>query len=180
MSAMVLYNEEVQHGIFARDHEGKRVRIIPTALAMGWARNWIDHGKLPGIPPGEASFYQTLFADHVHVNDAGCYLVALTWYAALYRESPENRLLPIGTTLTSAQATALQRLAWDVIKNYPDCGLYEEDAPNLAAHPNSSRRKSAPMASPRSPSPRRHLARGFAIPWTAPPRPGQMVISIAA
>jgi hypothetical protein len=93
---------------------------------MGWARTLIDHGEMPGIEPGEDSFYATLFADSVHVNAAGCYLVDLTWYAALYRESPEGKMLPIGTNLTAAQATALQKLAWDVVKNYPDCGLYEE------------------------------------------------------
>jgi CubicO group peptidase (beta-lactamase class C family) len=126
MSAMLLYNEEVQHQILAQYHEGKPVRIIPTALAMGWARTLIDEGRLPGIAPGESSFYGTLFDDHVHVNAAGCYLVGLTWYGALYRESPENKLLPITTALTHEQATMLQQMAWDVIKNYPDCGLYEE------------------------------------------------------
>ncbi len=126
MSAMLLYNEEVQHQILDQYHEGKPVRIIPTALALGWARHLIDEGKLPGVPPGQASFYQTLFEDQVHVNSAGCYLVSLTWYAALYRESPEDKLLPIGTGLTADQARVLQRLAWDVIKNYPDCGLYEK------------------------------------------------------
>ncbi|HEV7403447.1 MAG TPA: chitobiase/beta-hexosaminidase C-terminal domain-containing protein [Chthoniobacteraceae bacterium] len=126
MGAMLLYNEEVRHQIAAQYHEGKPVRIIPTALALGWARHLIDEGKLPGVPPGQASFYQTLFEDQVHVNSAGCYLVALTWYAALYRESPEDKLLPIGTGLTAEQARVLQRLAWDVIKNYPDCGLYEK------------------------------------------------------
>ena len=35
-------------------------------------------------------------------------------------------MLPVGTDLTPEQTTAMQRLAWDVIKNYPDCGLYEE------------------------------------------------------
>ena len=126
MSAMLLYNEEVQHQITAQYHEGKPVRIIPTAIAMGWARTMIDQGQLPGIPPGESSFYGTLFDDQVHVNPAGCYLVGLTWYGALYRESPENKLLPITTALTHPQATALQKLAWDVIQNYPDCGLYQE------------------------------------------------------
>ncbi len=126
MSAMLLYNEEVQHQITAQYHEGKPVRIIPTAIVMGWARTLIDQGKLPGIPPGESSFYGTLFEDQVHVNPAGCYLVGLTWYGALYRESPENKLLPITTALTHPQATALQKLAWDVIQNYPDCGLYKE------------------------------------------------------
>jgi hypothetical protein len=37
-------------------------------------------------------------------------------------------MLPINTDLTSAQATALQKLAWNVVKNYPDCGLYEDGA----------------------------------------------------
>ena len=126
MGAMLLYNEEVQRQIAAQYQEGKPVRIIPTALAMGWARTLIDQGKFPGVPPGEASFYAKLFEDQVHVNPAGCYLVGLTWYAALYRESPEEKLLPIGTNLTSEQARLLQRLAWDVVKNYPDCGLYEK------------------------------------------------------
>ena len=125
MGAMLLYNEEVQHQIAAQYHEGKPARIIPTALALGWARTMIDQGKFPGVSPGEANFYATLFDDQVHVNPAGCYLVGCTWYAALYHESPEGKLLPIGTNLTAEQAGILQRLAWDVIKNYPNCGLYE-------------------------------------------------------
>jgi CubicO group peptidase (beta-lactamase class C family)/enterochelin esterase-like enzyme/sugar lactone lactonase YvrE len=128
MGAMLLYNEEVQHRIVAQYHEGKPVRIIPTALALGWARTLIDRGEFPGVSPGEANFYATLFEDHVHVNPAGCFLVGCTWYAALYHESPEGKLLPIGTNLTAEQARILQRLAWDVIKNYPDCGLFENGA----------------------------------------------------
>jgi CubicO group peptidase (beta-lactamase class C family) len=126
MAAMLLYNEEVQQQIVSNNPGGKRVRILPTALAFGWARNLIDQGKFPGVVPGQAGFYETLFSDQVHVNEAGCFLVAATWYAALYRESPEGRLLPIGTNLTPEQARILQRLAWDVVKNYPDAGLYEE------------------------------------------------------
>ena len=126
MGAMLLYNEDVQQELAAREHDGKPVRILPTALALGWARALVDHGQFPGVPPGAASFYAAFFEDHVHVNPNGCYLVALTWYAALYRESPEGKLLPIGTTLTAEQARRLQRLAWDVVKNYPDCGLYQE------------------------------------------------------
>ncbi len=133
MSAMLLYNEEVQHEIAARLHGGKRVRIIPTAVALGLLRNQIDQGQFPGVPPGEDNFYATFFEDTVHVNANGCYLVGLTWYAALYRESPEEKLLPIGTTLTAEQARVLQRLAWDVVRNYPDCGLFEGGSTPVAA-----------------------------------------------
>jgi len=39
--------------------------------------------------------------------------------------------------VTSRQAAAMQRLAWDVVKNYPDCGLYEE-GPTPAEKPRFS------------------------------------------
>jgi hypothetical protein len=133
MSAMLLYVEELQRTVGQTYHEGKRPRVLPTALAMGWIKNMIDHGKLPGVKPG--SFYPLLFGDQVHpaagpVNGSanGAYLVDMTWYSAFYRESPEGKVLPVETTFTPEQSAIIQRLAWDVIKNYPDCGLYEDGA----------------------------------------------------
>jgi hypothetical protein len=123
MAAMLLYNEELQLKVCETYKEGKRPRVLPSAVAMGWVKNAIDNGKFPGAEPG--SFYPLLFSDGVHPNVKGGYLVDLTWYAAFYRESPEGRMLPVNTGLTAEQATAMQRLAWEVVKNYPDCGLYE-------------------------------------------------------
>jgi hypothetical protein len=131
MGAMLLYAEELQHRLGAQFHEGKPVRILPTALAMGWIKNRIDRGEFPGVAPG--SFYPLLFNDQVHPATGptqgganGAYLVDLTWYAAFYREAPEGKVLPIETSFTPEQARIVDRLAWDVVKNYPDCGLYEE------------------------------------------------------
>jgi hypothetical protein len=131
MSAMLLYVEELQHRLNPQQTEGKRARIIPSALAMGWIKNMIDHGLFPGVKPG--SFYPLLFNDSVHpasgpiqTSANGAYLVDLTWYSAFYREPPEGKALPIETTFTPEQSRIVERLAWDVIKNYPDCGLYEE------------------------------------------------------
>ena len=131
MGAMLLYVEELQHRLDAQFHEGKRARIIPSALAMGWIKNIIDHGKFPGAKAGD--FYPLLFNDQVHPADApihgtanGAYLVDMTWFSAFYREQPEGRVLPIETSFTPEQARIVERLAWDVVKNYPDCGLYEE------------------------------------------------------
>jgi hypothetical protein len=130
MSAMLLYVEELQHQLGPIDRAGKRPRVLPSALAMGWIKNMIDHGKLPGAEPG--SFYPLLFRDQVHPNANGGYLVDMTWYAAFYRESPVGKVLPILTTLTAEQAAVMQQLAWDVIQNYPDCGLYEEGTTPVA------------------------------------------------
>jgi hypothetical protein len=131
MGAMLLYMEELQHRLAAQYHEGRPAHIIPSALAMGWIKNKIDHGEVPGVKPG--SFYPLLFNDQVHPADApihgtanGAFLVDMTWFSAFYRESPEGKVLPIETTFTPEQARIVEQLAWDVIQNYPDCGLYED------------------------------------------------------
>ena len=124
MGAMLLYVEDLQRKIAETDKGAKRVRVLPTNLAMGWIRNRIEHGEFPGAK--RTDFYPLLFRDSVHPNPNGAYLVDLTWYAAFYRESPEGKVPPVGTDFTPEQATAMQRLAWDVIQNYPDCGIYEE------------------------------------------------------
>jgi hypothetical protein len=97
---------------------------------MGWIKNMIDHGKLPDTAKG--SFYSFLFSDDVHPNIKGGYLVDLTWYAAFYGKSPEGKVLPAGTSLTPGQARVMQKLAWDVVRNYPDCGLYEDGTTPVA------------------------------------------------
>jgi len=122
--AYLLYVEEVQHKVLETYREGKRPRILPTVLAVGWIKNWLDHGKIPGLD--DAAFDDIMFHDCVHPGPTGSYLLDMVWFAAFYGQSPEGQVLPIGTDLTIVQAAALQRLAWDVVKNYPDCGLYEE------------------------------------------------------
>jgi hypothetical protein len=131
MSAMLLYVEELQHRLAPAYPEGKRAHIIPTALAMGWIKNRIDHGQFPGAKAG--TFYPLLFNDQVHPADApihgtanGAFLVDMTWYSLFYHETPEGKVLPIETTFTPEQVRAVEQLAWEVIKNYPDCGMYEE------------------------------------------------------
>jgi Fn3 associated len=131
MSAMLLYVEELQHRLKNAYPEGKQARVLPAALAMGWMKNMIDHDRFPGAKRG--TFYPLLFNDQVHPADMpihgtanGAYLVDMTWYSAFYREAPEGKVLPIETSFAPEQARTVERLAWDVIKNYPDCGLYEE------------------------------------------------------
>jgi hypothetical protein len=131
MAAMLLYNEDLQAKVAATYKEGKRPRVLPSCLAMGWIKNMIDHNQVPGAE--KESFYPLLFSDGVHPNVKGGYLVDLTWYAAFYRESPEGKVLPVGTGLTNAQAKVMQQLAWSVVKNYPDCGLYVDGTEAVAA-----------------------------------------------
>jgi hypothetical protein len=125
MAAMLLYNEDLRTKVMETYNKEGRFppRVLPSCLAMGWIKNMIDRDKLPGA--AKDTFYPLLFSDAVHPNVKGGYLVDLTWYAAFYRESPEGKVLPAGTGLTLEQARVMQKLAWDVVKNYPGCGLYE-------------------------------------------------------
>jgi hypothetical protein len=131
MAAMLLYNEDLQAKVVETYRGEKRPRVLPSCLAMGWIRNKIDQGQVPDMVKGD--FYTLLFVDAVHPNVKGGYLVDLTWYAAFYRESPVGKIQPVGTDLTAEQAKVMQQLAWDVVKNYPDCGLYEEGTRPVAA-----------------------------------------------
>ena len=125
VGAMLLYVEEVRHKLADVDKGGKKsARVLPSGVALAWIKNQMDRGEFPGAAPG--SFFPFLFRDSVHPNFKGAYLVDLTWYAAFYGESPEGKVLPIGTDLTPEQAAVMQRLAWEVVRNYPDCGWYEE------------------------------------------------------
>ena len=131
MGAMLLYMEELQQRLGVAYSEGKPAHIIPSALAMGWIKNMIDYGNFGGAKPG--TFYPLLFNDQVHPADApihgtanGAFLVDMTWYSLFYRERSEGKVLPIETTFTPKQVRMVEYLAWDVIKNYPDCGIYQE------------------------------------------------------
>jgi Chitobiase/beta-hexosaminidase C-terminal domain len=126
MAAMLLYVEEL-HAEVVKTYQGKkRPRVIPSAIALGLVCDMIDRGNFPGLKGG--AFAPVLFEDNVHLNKNGAFLIDCTWYAAFYNESPEDKVLPVGTTLTPAQAKVMQRVAWDVVKNYPESGLFEEGA----------------------------------------------------
>jgi acetyl esterase/lipase len=122
-SNMLVYIEDLRDKVAQTYKSGKRPRILPSVLATGWIKNLLDHGKVPGLGPKD--FDPIMFFDGVHPGPDGAYMIDLTWYAAFYRDSPEGKTLPVNTQLSAAQAKVIERLAWDVVKNYPDCGLYE-------------------------------------------------------
>ncbi|HEY5313500.1 MAG TPA: FN3 associated domain-containing protein, partial [Pirellulales bacterium] len=141
MSAMMLYGEEVQRTMRQAYSAGKPPRIIPAALALGWIHQQFETGTFPGAAASD--FYPLLFSDKVHLNPEGSFLVEASWYAAMYGQSPEGKFLPLHLQLTPRQTSAMQRLAWDVVRNYPDCGLYEAGtqsvgAPQFAVLPSAS------------------------------------------
>jgi hypothetical protein len=122
-AALITSTETIERKVCELSKDGKRPRILPCTLAVAHLKNELEAGKIPGLSAQD--FDLIMFYDNVHPGDPGRYLLAMVWFAAFYHESPVGLIPPVGSSLTAEQAGALQRLAWDVVKNYPDCGFYE-------------------------------------------------------
>ena len=123
-AALMATTETIERKIGEADQAGKRVRILPCTLAVAHLKNQLEAGQIPGLSAQD--FDPIMFYDNVHPGDPGRYLLCMVWYAAFYGQSPVGKIPPVLANVTAEQADALQRLAWDVVKNYPDCGLFEE------------------------------------------------------
>jgi hypothetical protein len=123
-AALMLCSEKIQRDICEISSARKRPRILPCTIAVARLIGWLERGQIPGMSARD--FDPVMFYDNVHPGDAGRYLLCMMWFAAFYGESPVGKIPPVNMNIITGQAAALQRLAWDVVKNYPDCGLYDE------------------------------------------------------
>lgn len=98
--------------------EGSPVmRVIPGPLVMAAAYDAITAGAAPGI-----SAIEDLFADNIHVSDAGAYLIALAHFAVLYDVDPRTLSGGIGRLGPRDSATTawMKQLVHEVLLAYPD------------------------------------------------------------
>ena len=140
-AAWTVYNEDIRTRMLQTYQGAKKPKIIPCSLAVAWLKNMLDHGKIPGLTSADFPFI--MFHDNFHPGPIGRYLVAMTWYAALYGDSPVGKIAPIDTDLTPEQAGILQNLAWDTVQNYPYAGIYQTgttpaEAPQFSPAPSGS------------------------------------------
>lgn len=88
-----------------------RVRVLPGGGALAELAAALWEGSVPGVAastPGER--VRLLFSDHVHLSDAGRYVMALVHYAVLFGRSPEGAALP--TLLAPETGRYFQAFAW--------------------------------------------------------------------
>ncbi|MFP4380030.1 MAG: sugar-binding protein [Candidatus Sumerlaeia bacterium] len=99
------------------------VVMVPAGHSFALLDQKIKAGMLPGVQ----SIYE-LYADGTHTNNFGNYLVAMTWYACIFNESPLG--LPIGEyqgdpekrytkIISDEQARILRETAWQVAATHP-------------------------------------------------------------
>ena len=96
------------------------ISLIPAGQVMAAAARMAEAGRLPGL-----GTRRDFFADDIHPNDLGNWLVAMTHYAVLYHRPP----LGLHAQLTRADGTPaappspetarlLQELVWQVVNGY--------------------------------------------------------------
>ena len=109
------------------------IHLIPAGQVMAaFVRATQALGGLDGITT-EADLFARLddgSVDTIHFNDLGAYLVALTHYAVLYHRAPLGMPHELtradGTPAdapTLAVAQLMQRVVWDVVRQYPETGV---------------------------------------------------------
>lgn len=102
-----------------QSYSGKPVLIVPTGSALVNLKTEIDAGRVPGL----TNFWADISADGLHLNYKGNYMVALVFYACLFKESPEGKVGLLDSGLTAQQAAIFQRIAWQTASQYPLSGI---------------------------------------------------------
>ena len=99
--------------------KGRPVLIVPGGPALARLKDEIEAGKVPGM----TDFVKTVFADGIHMTDAGRYLISLVHYACIYKEDPTGKVSLLKSGLTEEQGKIFQRIAWETASGYPGSGI---------------------------------------------------------
>ncbi len=124
-------------GLRARVPLEKPVKLIPAGHVMELLGHKMRAGQVPG--------YETphdLYSDGVHVTNVGSYLVACTFYATIFGESPVG--LPIGdyqadplksgdnVQISDELARIIQETVWEVVATHPLTGVTSDEPVQVA------------------------------------------------
>jgi hypothetical protein len=111
---------------------GAAIRVVPAALILARIVTEAQNGELAEYGVNDHS---PLFADNVHLSRMGFYLIALTHYAAIFRDSPvglprtvdvvadKTTLEMNGFELDEGLATHFQNVVWEELQAYPRSGV---------------------------------------------------------
>ncbi|TAH01603.1 MAG: T9SS C-terminal target domain-containing protein, partial [Sphingobacteriales bacterium] len=65
-----------------------------------------------------------VYADAIHMNNIGSYILACTYYATLYKDSPVGIGVPSQYgAIDNALANSIQQTVWEVVSNHPFAGI---------------------------------------------------------
>lgn len=120
------WEDAVLRPALARADPPTPIHVIPGGAVMAALADALDTAG----PVGPLATHADLFADEIHFNDYGAYLMALTHYAVLYQRDPRGLphalLRADGTPAEDpgpAAAALMQRTVWEVVSQDPMAGV---------------------------------------------------------
>lgn len=96
----------------------KPVLLVPVGDVLFELDKRIKDRKVPGYTD-----IGQLYADGIHFNDVGAYVVGCTFFATLYKESPVGLSSGPYQVKDEKLARAIQETVWDVVSNHPLAGI---------------------------------------------------------
>jgi hypothetical protein len=96
----------------------KPVVMVPVGHAMAALDKKMQAGQVPGFKN-----IWDVYADGIHLNKVGAYIVACTYYATLYKESPVGLSGEPYAVTDSKLASTIQETVWEVVKSHPLAGI---------------------------------------------------------
>jgi len=96
----------------------KPVLILPAGEVIYEIDKAAKAGQIPGVHSAN-----DMYSDHIHFSEKGRYVTAITFYATIFKKSPEG-LSASGYGLNDpAFEKAVQELVWRVVSTHPNAGI---------------------------------------------------------
>jgi hypothetical protein len=102
-------------------HMAKPVLLIPVGDVMNELHQEMKAGKVPGY----TSIYQ-VYADGIHLNPVGRYIIGCTFYATIFKDKPRNLSSAAYHISDATVAGIIQDAAWKVVSTNPYAGVTAE------------------------------------------------------
>jgi hypothetical protein len=96
----------------------KPVLLVPVGYVFAKLDEQMRDGKVRGY----SNVYQ-LYKDGIHLNEVGSYIVGCTFFATLFKNSPEGLPVEPYGNIDKEFAKYVQKLIWDTVKSNPFSGV---------------------------------------------------------
>lgn len=107
----------------------KPVKLIP----VGHVLYLLDQKMRAGLVPGFDSIF-AFYADNLHLNSSGSYVIGATFYATLYGRNPRTvpmaayqKPKPGDSPISDKLAQLINETVWQVVATHPRTGIHSQD-----------------------------------------------------
>jgi hypothetical protein len=96
----------------------KPILMVPVGHVMYGLNQWMKAGKVPGY-----TNIKQLFADGIHLNNVGSYVVGCTFFATLYKQNPKGMPSAPYKVEDAKLAAVIRDLVWRVVSTEELAGV---------------------------------------------------------